>query len=263
MGSRDLDRIATTGLPHQIVDAQHRVLASDGADTLSGSLCFSDDTFLPATQLKDVVEGDVLFIKHCGAYSYQAARQFDGPQVKGAVKIMPDGSSAPCLMEEEEILNPTYTTFMWEHDFAPNTEPELVDPARVKALNSAYLQYTSASDAYEIVATNRVAHNLYEVDLDVSSEVDFISMPFATRMAADTSIMAALEYLGIDKKEFPVWADRLYLDASVNMKPNRVMRTRISLSPYGGEGQVKVILARFTMDDNRFSGFFRLKFRLE
>ena len=58
----------------------------------------------------------------------------------------------------------------------------------------------------------------------------------------------------------PVWADRLYLDASVNMQSNRVVPLELSFSPFAGKGTTKVTNVRFAMDEGRFSGFMRLKF---
>ena len=260
MGSRDLDRVAMSRLPQQIIDGSGNALALDGPDTLCGPLCFADDTLLAKTSLTGVKAGDYLMIQHCGAYCYTVARQFDGRAMQGAVNLEDSGEPTRTAIVEDEVLNPTYSTFLWESD-APNWDtPQEVDPALVKVLNSRYLQYLSAEDSYEIHKTTQLSDNAFLLELDVKSPVDFISLPFCIRMAADLAIMAALKLFGEKEKLYPVWADRLYLDASVNMKPNRIVPLELSFSPFAGKGTNKVTNVRFAMDGGRFSGFMRLKF---
>jgi len=260
MGSRDLDRIAMSRLPHQIVRADRTPLPLDGPDTLCGPLCFADDTLLRKTSLEGVAPGDYLLIQHCGAYCYTVARQFDGRFMQGAVSLEPDGALVRTAITEDEVLNPTYSTFLWDSDARAWPATEVVDPGLVKTLNSRYLQYLSMEDSYEIVETRQTSDNSFEIDLDVRSPVDFISLPFCIRMVADLAIMAALKRLGVEKKDFPVWGDRVFLDASVNMEPNRIVPLRLSFSPFAGKGTGKVTNVRFAMDGGRFSGFLRLKF---
>lgn len=260
MGTRDLDRIAITGMPHEITNAEHRPLPLEGPDTLCGPLCFSDDTMLSATSLSGVRVGDYLLIRNCGAYCYTVARQFDGKPMQGAVNLQPDGKLRRTAIVEDEVLNPTYSTFLWDSDAPAWTSPEDIPAAIMNALNSKYLQHLSAKDTYEVVETGQIASNVFHVDLRAESPVDFISLPFCTRMVADMAIAAALRMLGYEEKSFPVWADRLYLDASVNMEANRVVPLELSFSPFAGKGTTKVVNVRFAMDDGRFHGFLRLKF---
>lgn len=260
MGTRDLDRIAMSRLPHSIVDANHRPLPLEGPDTLCGPLCFSDDTVLAETSLAGVAPGDYLLIQHCGAYCYTLARQFDAKPMQGAVKLEADGVLKRTAIIEDEVLNPAYSTFLWDSDAPAWDQPETVPLHLVKALNSEYLQYMSAQDKYEIVEMRQVASNAFCVDLQVNSPVDFISLPYCVRMAADMAIAAALRMLEYESKSFPVWADRLYLDASVNMASNRVVTLELSFSPFAGKGTTKVTNVRFAMDEGRFHGFLRLKF---
>lgn len=261
IGSRDIDRIAIGRAPHQIVTADGRALPLDGPDVLSGALCFADDTLLPATSLDGVGSGDVLFIQHCGAYSYHLPRQFDGRPIQGAVKRTEGMAVVRCGQPEEEVLNPTYTTYLWEHDREPWTTPRVLDGQMIEDLNSDYLQFGSMNDAYQIAETRQLSDNHYVVDFDVRSQVDFVSVPFCLRLACDGAIAVALHSLGVTKKSFPVWADRVYLDGSVNIRPNRIVPCDFSLSPFGGKGPSKVTIVRFAMDGGKFSGFVRLKFR--
>jgi diaminopimelate decarboxylase len=263
IGSRDLDRVAIERRPHQILRADGGALPLDGPDVLSGSLCFADDTLLPRTSLDGVRAGDVLLVQHCGAYAYQLPRQLNGRLMQGALRLDGAGKEAVATARpEEEILNPTYTTYLWENDWRPWGEAQAIDRTQIDALNSDYLQFGSVNDAYEIVGTRRLSENHYVVELDVRSEVDFISVPFCLRLACDGAIAVTLHSLGVTRKEFPVWADRVYLDGSVNIRPNRVIACDLALSPFGGKGASKVTIVRFSLDGGRFSGFVRLKFRL-
>jgi diaminopimelate decarboxylase len=262
IGSRDLDRIAIERRPHRVLRADGTALPLDGRDVLSGSLCFADDTLLPRTSLDGVRAGDLLLIQHCGAYAYQLPRQINGRPMQGALRCDEAGRAVATAQPEEEILNPTYTTYLWENDWRPWDEARTIDPAQIDALNSDYLQFGSVNDAYEIVGTRRLSENHYVVDLDVRSEVDFISVPFCLRLACDGAIAVTLHNLGVTRKEFPVWADRVYLDGSVNIRPNRVIACDLALSPFGGKGASKVTIVRFALDGGKFSGFVRLKFRL-
>jgi diaminopimelate decarboxylase len=261
VGSRDLDRIAINGLPHQILKANGTPLPLDGRDVLSGSLCFADDTLLAGTSLDGVASGNVLFIQHCGAYSYHLPRQFDGRPVQGAVKRTDRMKLVRCGQPEDDILSPTYTTYLWEHDQDAWSTPRILDRHLIQDLNSDYLQFGAMHDSYEIVETRQLSENHYIVDFDVRSDVDFISVPFCLRLACDGAIAVALHSLGATKKAFPVWADRVYLDGSVNIKPNRIVPCDFSLSPFGGKGPSKVTIVRFAVDGGKFSGFVRLKFR--
>jgi diaminopimelate decarboxylase len=262
IGSRDLDRLAIERKPHQVLRADGAPLPLDGPDVLSGSLCFADDTLLPRTRLDGLEAGDALLIQHCGAYSYHLPRQFDGRLLQGALRCDGPGRIVAAARPEEEILNPTYTTYLWENDWPPWGEPRTIDREEIDALNSDYLQFGSVNDAYEIVATRRLSANHYVVELDVRSAVDFISVPFCLRLACDGAIAVVLHNLGVTRKEFPVWADRVYLDGSVNIRPNRVIACDLALSPFGGKGASKVTIVRFALDGGKFSGFVRLKFRL-
>ena len=261
VGSRDLDRIAMSRLPHQILQATGVPLPLDGRDVLSGSLCFADDTLLARTSLDGVASGDVLFIQHCGAYSYHLPRQFDGRPVQGAVKRTDRMKLVRCGQPEDDILSPTYTTYLWEHDQDAWSTPRILDRDLIQDLNSDYLQFGAMHDSYEIVETRQLSENHYVIDFDVRSDVDFISVPFCLRLACDGAIAVALHSLGATKKAFPVWADRVYLDGSVNIKPNRIVPCDFSLSPFGGKGPSKVTIVRFALDGGKFSGFVRLKFR--
>ncbi|HSA82464.1 MAG TPA: hypothetical protein VLE23_16725 [Geminicoccaceae bacterium] len=261
VGSRDLDRIAINGLPHQILQAAGTPLPLAGRDVLSGSLCFADDTLLPTTSLDGVASGDVLFIQHCGAYSYHLPRQFDGRPVQGALKRTGGMTLVRCGQPEEDILSPTYTTYLWEHDRDAWSVPRIVDRDLIEDLNSDYLQFGALHDTYQIVETRQLSENHYVIEFDVRSDVDFISVPFCLRLACDGAIAVALHSLGATKKAFPVWADRVYLDGSVNIEPNRIVPCDFSLSPFGGKDPGKVTIVRFAVDGGKFSGFVRLKFR--
>ncbi|HEX6145007.1 MAG TPA: hypothetical protein VFZ01_19995, partial [Geminicoccaceae bacterium] len=222
VGSRDIDRIAIGRAPHQIVRAGGVPLPLEGRDVLSGSLCFADDTLLPRTSLDGIATGDVLFIQHCGAYSYHLPRQFDGRPIQGAIKRTGGMDLVRCGQPEEEVLNPTYTTYLWEHDRDAWSTPRVLDAQMIDDLNSDYLQFLSMHDAYEIAETRQLSENHYVIDFDLRSDVDFVSVPFCLRLACDGAITVALHSLGVSRKSFPVWADRVYLDGSVNIEPNRI-----------------------------------------
>ncbi len=262
VGSDQLIKITLLNWHHQILKADHQPLAMTGPDAVGGPLCFSGDVLLPTTDLTGVKTGDYLFIQHCGAYCYAVSNRFNGRTYAGMVKSTPTHEWVVCNSPESDFLSSVYATYRWQQDSVTWPMPKMIDLETANSLNSDYLQYQSAHDHYDIVAMQQLSENQFEFDFQVSSKVSFVSMPFGLRLIADATIASVLHAVGKEHKDISVWGDELILHCAQQIRSNRTLNCRISLSPMVAEDRRRIGLAEFSLDHGKFSGYVRPVFKV-
>jgi len=224
VGTDQLVKFTIARWEHQIVDAEHRPLPTEGPDALAGPLCFAGDVLLPATRLDGLRRGDPVLVRHAGAYCESVSSRFNGRRGPAHVLIGADGSARLSRRAEDSFFQPAVQAHV-PRAFATAAAPserasatavaadreELIDPRTVSALQSAYMHELAAEDGYTIVEARRVGERAYRFEIEPRAAVDFVAMPLALRIAGDACIIAVGHVLGWRSKAGPVWATRLSL----------------------------------------------------
>lgn len=262
VGSDQLIKITLLNWYHQILTPDHSPLPSDGKDAIGGPLCFAGDTLLPTTNLDSVQTGDYLFVQHCGAYCYAVSSHFNGRSNPGMVKVTPADEVEICNSPESESLVPIYSTYQWQQAYPTWQTRKVIDLETAHSLNSNYLQHQTVSDRYDIVGMEQISENCFECQFAVSSEVSFVSIPFALRLIADATIVSVLYWVGKEHKDISVWGDELVLHCTQQIRSNRTLKCHIALSPVVAIDRRRMATAQFSLDDGKFAGSVRPVFRL-
>ncbi|HEX2253235.1 MAG TPA: pyridoxal-dependent decarboxylase, pyridoxal binding domain protein [Thermoanaerobaculia bacterium] len=214
VGTDQLVKHTVARWEHQVVDADHRPLPSDGPDALAGPLCFAGDVLLPATRLDTVVAGDPLLVRHAGAYCEAIASRFNGRSGPATLVVGDDGGVRPGQAAEDPFFEPALQGFRPESLAPREAEAAAAEPIaapRVAALQSEYMHRLAAEDGYTVRAMERTGPHSYRFSVEPRAAVDFVAMPLALRVIGDAAITAVGCELGWERKEAPVWATRLAL----------------------------------------------------
>lgn len=209
VGTDQLVKHTVARWEHQIVRPDHRPLPAEGPDALAGPLCFAGDVLLPATRLGDLQAGDPLLVRHAGAYCEAVSSRFNGRPAPGHVTIGEGGEARRVRRAEDFFFEPALQTHL------PLSAPEgeeagrPVDPARVAALESAYMHRLAEGDRFDLGAVRALGGGRYRFEVATAAEVGFVAMPLALRIVGDAAIVAVGLELGWSEKPGPVWATRL------------------------------------------------------
>lgn len=240
VGTDQLVKHTVARWEHQILGPSGAPLPRGGPDGLAGPLCFAGDVLYPETDLSGVATGDLLVIQHAGAYCEAVSSRFNGRRAPGQVVVGAGGEARLARRREDPFYEPGRQTFVPE-----GTTPglfsaagaEVLDPARVGALQSAYMHELAAEDVYEIREVRRTAPGAYVVTFDVRGAVDFVAMPFAVRLVGDATIVAVGREMGWEEKPGPVWATRLSMSCGRVLPLDGAVECRVALSPLAPAAQ--------------------------
>ena len=75
-----------------VMGPDHKILPSNGPDSIAGPLCFSGETISPKTDISSLKQGDPIFVMHTGAYCGAMANTFNGRRSGGAIIMRTDGT---------------------------------------------------------------------------------------------------------------------------------------------------------------------------
>jgi diaminopimelate decarboxylase len=259
VGTDQLAKVTLLHWPHRILDADGRVLKTGGNDAVAGPLCFAGDTLLDNVNASHVQVGDPLVITNAGAYTFSLSNRFNGRTGPGWVLI--DETGAHRRMNPEGRYDNNYlTNYNWDlrEDL---TAIEQISEESIKDLSSIYLTKWAEEDKFEYLRMARTGDRTFEVDVMTSSKVDFISMPFATRIFGDAAIIAILHHMKAQKKEYPIWGRKLNLDCFGLVKTGVPIRIKLSLSHVLSElNNGNTVIVRFETDCWNCSGTLVIKF---
>lgn len=231
VGTDQLVKHTVARWEHQIERADGRALPGEGPDGVAGPLCFAGDLLLPATRLDGVATGDLLLVRHAGAYCESIASHFNGRLGPPQAVVADDGSVRLASRREDQFFDPLLQRHQ-PASFAATpaggtVTAEAVPRERVAALSVAaltvaalssdYMHTLAAEDGYEIVAVESLGGHAYRFTVEPRAAVPFVAMPLAVRIIGDAAIIAVGLELGWEAKRAPVWATRLSLTANANL----------------------------------------------
>lgn len=257
VGSDQILRATVTGWRSRILH-NNEPLASSGTDAVAGPLCFAGDVLLPQTNLTNVRVGDVLSIQHVGAYTYAISNHFNGRLGPTHLLVEESGELSLAMQKEDDFFELSNVhqrlngglsneAASWEH----------LSAQRLNALSSAYLRTTIQQDSYRVTAAKKRGE-FYEYTLAAESPLGAVSLPFALRVVADLGIVALLDYLNKDSKDFPVWANRAAVFADRIVSTKRAVTLRIWIGPNQSlPGSAPEHDVRFEFNKGAFSGVCR------
>jgi len=274
VGTDQLVKFTVARWEHQIVDAEHRPLPTEGPDALVGPLCFAGDVLLPATRLDGVRRGDPVLIRHAGAYCESVSSRFNGRRGPAHVLIGGDGSVRLSRRAEDTFFQPavqahvppSFARAAAAEERAAGTAvesglEERLDARTVSALQSEYMHALAAEEGYTIVEARRVGERAYQFEIEPHAAVDFVAMPLALRIAGDACIIAVGHVLGWRAKAGPVWATRLTLTCGATLPSSGRFPCRVAVGaprPGAGPEGAHVFIVHFELGSGEVVGTARV-----
>lgn len=228
VGTDQLAKVTLLHWPHRIFD-QHGEQLKSGADVIAGPLCFAGDNLLEHISAEGLSIDTPLLITETGAYTYALSNRFNGRLAPAWVVLKRDNHLVQLMEREGRYDHPQITSYQW-HDSANASSPQSVQLEQVHAFSSTYLKDLAKADAFEYEKVVRLAPGLYQFTIRTSSEVGFISMPFAIRIFGDATIVALMHHFGHATKDVAVWGRRVTLDCFEIIKSNTALEITIALS---------------------------------
>jgi len=252
VGTDQLTKITLLRWPHRILTASGEELPA-GNDAIAGPLCFAGDILLENVSVAHVLKGSPLLLTEAGAYTYALSNRFNGRLSPQWLLIDADGRVVQTVRKEDRYENLQLANFEWGSRYPRNAE-QLLSVETVLQLSSNYLRTTSSKDTFSYESVLKVAKNVYEFEVAVSSPVSFISMPFAIRIVGDAAIVAVLHDDGQDVKREAVWGRRLVMDCFGQVPSHENLRFTISLSNVFTGDAYKSRVVRFATSCGRCVG---------
>jgi diaminopimelate decarboxylase len=228
VGTDQLAKVTLLHWPHRILDQNGEQLKS-GLDVIAGPLCFAGDNLLEHISAEGLSIDAPLLITEAGAYTYALSNRFNGRLAPGWVVLKGDNQLVQLMEREGRYDHPQITSYQW-HNPANPINPESIPLEQTLALSSAYLKELAKADGFEYEKVMRLARGLYQFTIRTSSEVGFISMPFAIRIFGDATIVALMHHFGHAKKDVSVWGRRLTLDCFEIIQSNTSIQFTVALS---------------------------------
>lgn len=252
VGSDQLMKITTVSWHHQILDERNHPLKIEGPDAVGGPLCFAGDTLLPATNLQHVKEGEVLFLQHAGAYLEAIANRFNGRRSVSLVILNEQGHHR-LTTPEDPFFSPPLQTYNWStlSSLWPLSKPLSTD--QINALHSKYFNEDVYNDQYKIISFTQTGNLTFAFEVDTQASVNFISVPFAMRIAADAIIIAALKVNGKVIKDVSVWGNKGSFLYKEPIQPGGCIKGSVALSNTAPVVGAKRMIATASMDDYKFT----------
>lgn len=228
VGTDQLAKVTLLHWPHRILD-QHNEQLKAGNDVIAGPLCFAGDNLLEHISAEGLSIDAPLLITETGAYTYALSNRFNGRLAPAWVVLKRNNHLVQLMEREGRYDHPQITRYQWR-DSASTSNPQSIPLDQVLAYSSTYLKYLAKADAFEYEKVVRLAPGLYQFTIRTSSEVGFISMPFAIRIFGDATIVALMHHFGHATKDVAVWGRRVTLDYFGSIKSNTALEITIALS---------------------------------
>lgn len=261
-GTDQLAKVTLLAWPHQVRGPDGATLPTTGPDALGGPLCFSGDTLLSTTRVDSLAIGDPVLVQHTGAYCFSLANAFNGRSYGGMVLVRVDGTTVRVDDRQTPSQHLALATHRWGAEEASFENPKDLDLEWVNELGSSYLQMTLQEDSFRYLVLQQVGPRSWRFEIQVSSAVGFVSMPFALRAAGDSSIIAVLLSLGLTEKTFPVWGVNASVTMSEQLPSSAPFAMYVDLSHpmHGRQPGDHELVARWRVEGREVMGHFDLKF---
>ncbi len=252
VGTDQLTKVTLLKWPHRIIGPNKSEL-EPGNDAIAGPLCFAGDTLKENINVDGLMKNCPLLITEAGAYTFSLANKFNGRLAPKWLLLNAQGDLVQTMDRESVYDELHHSKYEWNlQEKKGNTQA--IDLKEVEALSSKYLFSSCESDRFEYEEVICKIKNHYTFTVSISSVVDFVSMPFATRIIGDAAIVSVLHNLGFKHKTFPIWGRKLTMDCADKIKNNGKFDFTIALSELLNKGAQKCIVVRFKTLCNNFSG---------
>ena len=263
VGTDQLAKVTLLHWYHRLTGPDGARLPTEGPDAVGGPHCFAGDILLPATCLDGFEKGDTLLIEDAGAYSYALANHFNGRYGPAHV-ILDNASDLGTLAQavEERFFDPT----ILGDQGLPSGDllaagSSALSYQEIELLGSPYLLHGAQDDHYTWLNFQRTASNAYQAIARVEGSVDFVSLPFALRIAGDAAIISLLHRQGCERKSIAVWGSRLAMSAYQKLAMPADLRMGLQLStPHCKPNGSMECTAHWSLDDGAFAGTLMLSF---
>jgi diaminopimelate decarboxylase len=252
-GTDQLAKITLLHWPHWVLHQSKRYLPFEGQDALAGPLCFAGDTLLENTNLEDTKVNDCLLVTRAGAYTYSLSNSFNGRSAPAWI-VMKGLNYQLKTSSEQPFSRPMLQHHLWM--LKEEQTPHLLEKREIEMLSSPYLQTSIQEDSFEIVSVSSINSNFYEVELEIQSNMDFVSMPTAVRAIGNACIVAVLHKHGLESKDRPVIGKKLDIEYLGHFKTGKAF-VKLNLSnEIKKAGEHWTMLVAFETSDQVCKGTF-------
>lgn len=243
VGTDQLAKITLLKWEHPVYISDGNYLAHTGNDVLAGPLCFAGDVLLHATDVSMLSVHQPILVTRAGAYLFALSNAFNG---RGALPwlVVRSNQAIELAVHKEEMFN---RVFIHQTDWQLSTaeQIEIIDPERVKVLQSEYMTKLLLHDEYSFERFEKIGNKRYRVTSRMKSLVGFISMPLAIRILGDATIVAILHDAGANQKDHSVWGQKINLDYFANMSSAEPFVFIITLSEHYTHHGTRKLIASF------------------
>jgi diaminopimelate decarboxylase len=263
VGTDQLAKVTLLHWYHRLTGPDGTRLPIEGPDAIGGPHCFAGDILLPATCLDGLEKGDTLLIEDAGAYSYALANHFNGRY--GPPHVILDTAAdlgTLAQAEEERFFDPT---ILGDQGLPSSDSPAAGSSAlshqEIKYLGSPYLRHGAQDDRYFWLDFRCTASDAYQAVARAEGSVNFVSLPFALRIAGDAAIISLLHRQGCERKSIAVWGTRLAMSAYQKLAMPVDLRVGLQLStPHRKPNGSMECIAHWSLNEGAFAGSLLLSF---
>ena len=260
VGTDQLAKVTLLKWPHRIFYATGKELL-EGSGAIAGPLCFAGDTLLDNKSIDHLKVGDHLLISEVGAYTYSLSNRFNGRLAPKWLFINVNGQITQSIAKENHTDNFHLTNFDWDVDSIKNNT--IITSKELSKLSSIYLSEECNFDSYIFEKVVKLSTNKYEFQVITTSKVDFVSMPFATRIFGDAAIISVLHNDGLVEKKVPVWGKKLVIDCFRKINSNNLFKFYVTMSAPLQKESDSIRIVRFVSDCKSFSGSLFVQYKNE
>lgn len=260
VGTDQLAKVTLLKWPHRIFYTTGKELL-EGSGAIAGPLCFAGDTLLDNRSIDHLNVGDHLLISEVGAYTYSLSNRFNGRLAPKWLVISANGQITQSIAKENYSDNFHLSNFDWDVDSIKNNT--IISSRELSKLSSIYLSEECNFDSYIFEKVVKLSANKYEFQVVTRSKVDFISMPFATRIFGDAAIISVLHNDGLDEKKVPVWGKKLVIDCFRKINSNDLFKFYVTMSAPLQKESDTIRVVRFVSDCKSFSGNLFVQYKNE
>jgi diaminopimelate decarboxylase len=231
VGSDQLLKVTLAGFAQEIYCADGTRLPKSGADSIAGPLCFAGDVILPETDLTGVKEGDLLLLPNTGAYCRSIGNHFNGYSEPGTLMVDESHEIGLVYAHEDPYWEPIIQSFQPQYIEELDLSPQTFSEQEVENIRSVYLNKQCGNDTYSFHNFTRVAKGHYEMNIEVDSQVSFISGPTVMRIISDAAVAVTIDSIGLAEKNISVWGSRCTISLNSILRSKRQHRLSLYLTP--------------------------------
>lgn len=226
VGTDQLAKVTLLHWPHRVLGPE-AVELPKGNDALAGPLCFAGDTLLENIDAGSLKKGDPILITEAGAYTFSLSNKFNG-RLAPAWAILTKNQLTLTTLKENRYDNIQFAQHRWR--LHPSDQHTQLNTSAAELLSSEYLRTGANSETFDYLRIQKHDAHHYTFEVMTHSKVDFVSMPFLTRIVGDATIISVLRERGYTFKDVAVWGRKLHLDILEKIPSNQSLCFSLSIS---------------------------------